>query len=53
MKYYTVRDLCDHFGVTRQAVTKWIEKGKVKVVRTPGGRVRISEREFKKVTGDK
>ena len=51
-KFYTVKDLCDYFNVTRQAVTKWIENGKVEVKRTPGGRVRITEKEFKRVTGD-
>jgi putative resolvase len=50
-KFYTVKDLCEYFDVTRQAVTKWIENGKVKVKRTPGGRVRITEEEFMRVTG--
>ena len=50
VKFYTVNDLCDYFGVTRQAVSRWINDGKVNVSKTPSGRIRISEEEFNRIT---
>lgn len=39
--YYTTAQLMKLFGVTRVTVYRWIDSGKIKAVRTPGGQLRI------------
>jgi len=47
-KLLKIRDVALYYGVSVQAVYKWIKEGKVKVTETPGGEKRISESELKK-----
>lgn len=41
MKELTVKELAAEERVTEKTVRRWIEKGAIKVRRTPGGGVRI------------
>lgn len=36
--YYTVQDVMELFGVKRLTVYRWIDSGKLKAIKTPGGR---------------
>jgi excisionase family DNA binding protein len=38
---YTVTEIAFGFSVSKRTVYLWIETGKVKTVRTPGGSIRI------------
>ena len=46
---YTVKDLCEFYSISRQAISRWIKCGKLKVMRTPSGGIRISRREFERL----
>lgn len=39
----TIRQVADRMSVSRQTVYTWINSGKIKTIRTPGGRKRIPE----------
>lgn len=45
-EYLTIAQTAKIFGVSRQTIYLWIRDGKLKVVRTPGGRIRIAEGQF-------
>jgi excisionase family DNA binding protein len=45
-KLLTIKQAAGKMGVSRQTVYTWINSGKVKTVKTPGGRQRISERQL-------
>ena len=47
-KLYKIIEVAEYFKVSRNAVYKWINEKKLKVVKTPGGETRISESEIKK-----
>jgi len=47
---YTVKDVCEALSVSRQAVSRWILEGRLKAIRTPTNRIRISEQEYLRVT---
>lgn len=32
-EYYTIEELTEKFGVSRQTVSAWIKKGKIKVIK--------------------
>ena len=49
-KTYKVKDLCEFFEVTRQAVDYWIKTGNLNVVRTPSGQIRITRKEYLRIT---
>ena len=47
-KLYKIREVAAMYGVSVQAVYKWINEGKLKTTQTPSGEKRIPERELKK-----
>jgi len=47
-KLYKIIEVAEHYKVSRQAVYKWIQLGKIKTIKTPGGETRIPETELKK-----
>ena len=50
-KLYTVKQASEVLGVHPKTIQKWDREGKIKVVRTPGGRRRIPESEIKRLLG--
>lgn len=48
MKYYTVKQVADIFGFTRQTVLYWIKSGKIKAIK-PNKDFRISEEEIERL----
>lgn len=42
----TIRQVADRMNVSRQTVYTWINSGKLKTIRTPGGRQRIPEEQL-------
>ncbi len=52
-KLYTVKQASEILGVHPKTIQKWDREGKIKVVRTPGGRRRIPESEIKRLLGIK
>jgi excisionase family DNA binding protein len=41
--WQTVADVADHLGVSTRTVLRWVERGELKALRLPGGRLRISQ----------
>jgi len=52
-KLYTVKQASEILGVHPKTIQKWDKEGKIKTVRTPGGRRRIPESEIKRLLGTK
>ena len=52
-KLYTVKQASEILGVHPKTIQKWDREGKIKVIRTPGGRRRIPESEIKRLLGIK
>ncbi len=52
-KLYTVKQASEILGVCRKTIQRWDREGKIKVIRTPGGRRRIPESEIKRLLGIK
>ncbi len=52
-KLYTVKQASEILGVHPKTIQKWDKEGKIKVIRTPGGRRRIPESEIKRLLGIK
>ncbi len=52
-KLYTVKRASEILGVHPKTIQKWDREGKIKVIRTPGGRRRIPESEIKRLLGMK
>jgi len=52
-KLYTVKQASEILGVHPKTIQKRDREGKIKVVRTPGGRRRIPESEIKRLLGEK
>jgi len=50
-KLYTVKQASEILGVHPKTIQKWDGEGKIKVIRTPGGRRRIPENEIKRLLG--
>lgn len=50
-KLYTVKKASEILGVHPKTIQKWDREGKIKTVRTPGGRRRIPESEIKRLLG--
>lgn len=50
-KQYTVKEISDHFHVSRQAVYDWIKEGKLRAIRL-GERVRVPESALKSFIQD-
>lgn len=47
--FLTVTQTANEFGVTRQAISKWITDKKIKYIQLPGGHYRIPESEIKRI----
>jgi len=50
-RLYTLKEAKKLLGVTTRTIQRWDKEGKIKVVRTIGGRRRIPESEIKRVLG--
>jgi len=50
-KLYTMKEAKKFLGVTTRTIQRWDKSGKIKVVRTIGGRRRIPESEIKRILG--
>lgn len=48
-KTFTVTEVAGIFKVSRNAVYKWIQEGKINTSKTPGGQVRILESEIVRI----
>lgn len=50
-KLYTLKEAKEMLGVQTKAIQRWDKEGKIRVVRTPGGRRRIPESEILRIQG--
>jgi putative resolvase len=50
-KLYTLKEAKELLGVTTRTIQRWDKEGKIRVVRTVGGRRRIPESEIKRILG--
>jgi putative resolvase len=50
-KLYTLKEAKKLLGVTTKTIQRWDREGKIRVVRTVGGRRRIPESEIKRILG--
>jgi excisionase family DNA binding protein len=48
-KIYTVKEVAEYFKVSKQTVHNWIYQKKLNTTSTPGGELRITETEIKKI----
>jgi len=48
-KLYTTGEVAKIFGVSYAAVKKWAYSGKIKYIKTPGGKYRYPESEIKRL----
>ena len=51
-KFYTTGEVAKIFGVSYVAVKKWAYSGKIKYIKTPGGKYRYPESEIKRLLGE-
>jgi excisionase family DNA binding protein len=51
-RLYTIGEVARLFGVSYVAVKKWAYSGKIKYIRTPGGKYRYPESEVKRLLGE-
>ncbi len=52
-RLYTLKEACLLLGVHPRTIQKWDKQGKIRTVRTIGGRRRIPESEIRKLQGEK
>jgi len=52
-KLYTLKEACLLLGLHPRTIQKWDKQGKIRAVRTPGGRRRIPESEIRRLQGEK
>jgi len=52
-RLYTLKEACLLLGLHPRTIQKWDKQGKIRVVRTPGGRRRIPESEIRRLQGEK
>jgi putative resolvase len=50
-KLLLMKEACQLLGVTTKTIQRWDKEGKIKIVRTPGGRRRIPVSEVERLTG--
>ncbi|NJE13563.1 IS607 family transposase, partial [Thermococcus sp. LS2] len=50
-RHYTLKEAAKILGVTVKTLQNWDKQGKIRVVRTVGGRRRIPESEIKRILG--
>jgi excisionase family DNA binding protein len=51
-KLYTTGEVAKIFGVSYVAVKKWAYAGKIKYIKTPGGKYRYPESEVRNLLGE-
>ena len=51
-KLYTIKEAKELLGVQTHTIQIWDKKGKIRVIRTPGGRRRIPESEILRIRGE-
>ena len=51
-KLYTLKQASEILGAHPKTIQRWDREGKIRVVRTPGGRRRIPESEIKRILGE-
>ncbi|NHW89217.1 MAG: helix-turn-helix domain-containing protein [Archaeoglobales archaeon] len=51
-KLYTTGEVAKIFGVSYATVKKWAYSGKIKYIKTPGGKYRYPESEIKRLLGE-
>ncbi|TDA26159.1 MAG: IS607 family transposase, partial [Archaeoglobi archaeon] len=51
-KLYTTGEVAKIFGVSYVAVKKWAYAGKIKYIKTPGGKYRYPESEIRRLLGE-
>ena len=49
-KQWKISDVAKFYGISNQAVYKWVNEGKIKTTTTPGGEKRIPESELMRFT---
>lgn len=47
--FYSVKEVADYFGVTKQAVSKWIKEDKLKSSRIAGTTIRVARKDLMKL----
>jgi putative resolvase len=52
-RLYNLKEACLLLGLHPRTIQKWDKQGKIRVVRTPGGRRRIPESEIRRLQGEK
>jgi len=52
-RLYTLKEACLLLGLNPRTIQKWDKQGKIRTVRTPGGRRRIPESEIRRLQGEK
>jgi putative resolvase len=52
-KLYTTGEVAKIFGVSYVTVKKWAYSGKIKYIRTPGGKYRYPESEIKRLSASR
>ncbi len=52
MELLTPHEFAAHWGVRYKTVLTWINDGRVNVIRTPGGRIRIPRKELERLKAD-
>ncbi len=52
-RLYTLKEACLFLGVHPRTIQKWDKRGKIRAVRTIGGRRRIPESEIRRLQGEK
>jgi putative resolvase len=50
-RLYTLKEAKKLLGVTTRTIQRWDKEGKIRVVRTVGGRRRVPESEIKRILG--
>ncbi|AAL82109.1 hypothetical protein PF1985 [Pyrococcus furiosus DSM 3638] len=50
-RHYTLKEASKILGVTVKTLQNWDKQGKIRVIRTPGGRRSIPESEIKRILG--
>ena len=51
-KLYTTGEVAKIFGVSYTSVKKWVYSGKIKYIKTPGGKYRYPESEIRRLLGE-
>ncbi len=52
-KLFSVKEACRILGISESTLRRWEREGKIKVIRTLGGKRRIPESEIRKLLGEK